>query len=721
MKQLQDESRAGATDPAIPTQWICLDIDGLPGVDDVEDLLRAIPGLQDASYIYQASASQGIEPGKGLSAHVFFLMESQVQPSVLKNWLVHLNLTIPVLRDNLKLARSGVVLKWPLDVTTCQNDKLLYIAPPTHAEGVVDSYNGPRIKLVDKGKTFCKPELFDVNLERNEQEKHKALNKLRVKAGLPKRQKPTERTVGDLPVMTNPGTAQVSGVKNERGFVYLNLNGGDSWGYYHPENNPEILMNFKGEPNYFIKELLPEYYEQITKKEPERRQGNGRHYLAILDKRTEQYARGYYDHETNELDLRPTNELRKVKDFLKQHGQHVPEFIEEWNVTYDFESDEIFDADKRWINLYRRNKYLRNPNRDCHTIPPIINKIISHVLAYDEPSIARFLNWLAIIIQERKQTGTAWILHGTQGTGKGLLFNYIIKPLIGEEYTSRCHLTAFQDAYNTFLESSLVVFVDEVQITELTKSSVAMSRIKQYIVEPEVAIRRMYCNPYITRNRCNFIFASNKHDSIQVDPDDRRFNVPLRQTNPIKPGYISTEEIKKIGTELQDFAGFLLNFKADRDLAGTPIQTTERTRLQELTRDTGEKVADSFLKGDLQFFIDNMPDGAQDMMRLEQELDIPNPPTYKEIINEWIHTEGMCSIPRIQMQVIFYYLAEIKHRSPNKFTRYVGHKGLEISQVWYDGKNVRGLANVSWNVTDEMKKEWSLIYKGKKPKLKAVD
>ena len=50
-------------------------------------------------------------------------------------------------------------------------------------------------------------------------------------------------------------------MKRARGFVYLNLSGGDSWAYFHPEDNPEYIYNFKGEPVYRTKEIAPEYYK----------------------------------------------------------------------------------------------------------------------------------------------------------------------------------------------------------------------------------------------------------------------------------------------------------------------------------------------------------------------------------------------------------------------------------------------------------------------------
>jgi hypothetical protein len=53
--------------------------------------------------------------------------------------------------------------------------------------------------------------------------------------------------------MLKPDSAVITEMKAERGFVYFNLNGGDSWAYYHPESNPDYIYNFKGEPSYLLK------------------------------------------------------------------------------------------------------------------------------------------------------------------------------------------------------------------------------------------------------------------------------------------------------------------------------------------------------------------------------------------------------------------------------------------------------------------------------------
>ena len=68
------------------------------------------------------------------------LLEDEVVPTQLKEWLLYLNLTVPILRSHIRLNKARTVLRWPLDITACQNDKLLYIAPPS-LEGLEDGFD----------------------------------------------------------------------------------------------------------------------------------------------------------------------------------------------------------------------------------------------------------------------------------------------------------------------------------------------------------------------------------------------------------------------------------------------------------------------------------------------------------------------------------------------------------------------------------------------------
>lgn len=151
-RALINESRAGHTSPDAPTEWIVLDVDGLPY--SPEELLD-LTGCGDVDYIVQHSASSGIIlAGDAYSSakfdryHIFIMLDEPQHPSQLKLWLKNLNLTIPAISQYLNLTASGMALRWPLDVTVCQNDKLIYIAPPQCGPGVIDTLSEERFVVV---------------------------------------------------------------------------------------------------------------------------------------------------------------------------------------------------------------------------------------------------------------------------------------------------------------------------------------------------------------------------------------------------------------------------------------------------------------------------------------------------------------------------------------------------------------------------------------------
>ena len=218
------------------------------------------------------------------------------------------------------------------------------------------------------------------------------------------------------------------------------------------------------------------------------------------------------------MELYPTRSKTKLDDFLIQNGQPVPEAIPNWTVEYNFDSDVIFDPEGRTINLYRRTEYLRKP-KPSKSVPPTIARLLHHVLGGSEECVERFLNWLAYIIQHRSRTLTAWVLSGTQGTGKGVLFHKVLTPLVGSEHAHTTQLTALQRDYNGFMERAQIVLIDEAQVSALRDGNKVMQTLKHLMTEKQNTIHRKFMNEYAASNRANFILASNKHDPDAYSSD----------------------------------------------------------------------------------------------------------------------------------------------------------------------------------------------------------
>ena len=184
-RTLVNESRAGATRTDDTTRWLCLDFDKHE-TPDLELTLKRL-GLDGISYMLQYSASHGLDEHVGkVSAHVFMLLDQEIPAPALKAWLMGLNLD--KLNDDLHLSRAKFTLRWPLDITTCQNDKLIYIAPPVFDKPLKDPLQ-TRIKLVKRKRTTVDVAkvIGEPNINAVKARVRTKINEAREAEGLPKR------------------------------------------------------------------------------------------------------------------------------------------------------------------------------------------------------------------------------------------------------------------------------------------------------------------------------------------------------------------------------------------------------------------------------------------------------------------------------------------------------------------------------------------------------
>ena len=424
-RPLVKESRAGSTDTSATTEWIVLDLDGLPPTVEIAgqaqpqtltvDLLLYEMGLGDISYIVQWSASMGIE-NQRLRAHVFMQLDKPMAAPLIKQWLIQKNMEVSFLSKSMGLTKTGNAISWPLDVSACQNDKLIYIAPPT-LKGIKDPLSGqPRIQLIRRKADKLNLNSTPINTTaKNRELTHKRIADLRDEAGLPPR-KIKYKVVGSQEVMLAPDESVITEMKTERGFVYFNLNGGDSWAYYHPENNPDYILNFKSEPAYLTKELLPDYWQQLTGTgSSTRTSSTGLLYLAFCDRRTGVYWRGTYEAATDVLDINPAKNETQLRHFAKQYGVPIGDFVPEWDLVFDPDDMVRVDPQNRVVNKFQPTPIMLNAGKAPKAVPPTINKVLTHALGGDKEIVKHFINWLATIVQTRDRTRTAWVLHGTEG------------------------------------------------------------------------------------------------------------------------------------------------------------------------------------------------------------------------------------------------------------------------------------------------------------------
>ncbi len=688
-RQLVSESRKGSTDAEEKTNWICLDLDGIEGYQTVDLFLEAI-GCGDTEYVVQWSSSMGIENKAGFRCHIFMRLAQPTHPQILKHWLQDLNLR--VLDSQLELTKTGNSLRWPLDVTTCQNDKLLYVAPPKLGPGIKDPFPGnQRISYVPKSRQLLTLPYPVPTRDALRDRIDKKVQELRVSAGLPKRKSTKYKFAGPVEYMANPDSAVITEMKTERGFVYFNLNGGDSWAYYHPEDNPNFIFNFKGEPTYKTEDLLPEYWARLQQAASTYQPNSqGLIYLAFRDFKTSNYFNGFYDTNTDKLELAMAKSESQLRQFMKQHGQTLGDFIPDWDLVWNPHNPNVVDPTKNELNTFQPSQYFliqRLPH--VTRVPPTIYKVIDHVLGHDPATLDHFLNWLACIVQFQTRTGTAWVWQGTQGTGKGVLFHQIITPLLGEVNVVSKRMEELESEFTGYMENKFVVFIDEIEAGKSLYHSKVTAKLKNLIVEPTISIRRMYTPAYMAPNFASMIFASNKPASVEIAPDDRRFNVGPYQSIPIQ--LTATEVDVDIPAELTDFFAFLKQYKADPDRARKPLISAARSTLIDISRTAIDTVSDALLSGNLEFFWEHLTTtknaSSNPIVNMKYTA-------FRELVVDLVNTQDP-KLTRDDLFTIMEWCVGGMPQSPHKFTALLKHHRLHLTQIWKNNRNVRGI-DVNW-------------------------
>jgi hypothetical protein len=337
---------------------------------------------------------------------------------------------------------------------------------------------------------------------------------------------------------------------------------------------------------------------------------------------------------------------------------------------------------------------MRSPGLAPPHVPNTIKKLIHHVVGGDDEFFEWFINWLAYIFQNRGKTGTAPVLHGTQGTGKGQLYHRILKPLMGENHCMEVVTTRFDDKFNSDFERNLICFVDETAVEDTTSAQRTMNMLKHQITEPTVQIRAMRQNAFAAASYSNFIFGSNMARPIEILTEDRRFCVAPRQEIPLQ---ITDAELDLIKMELQLFAGYLAEYPVSETKARTILKNEAREIM----------IADSYSSVDLFFNAIHACDLDYFAQYLQQGTPItPNNSyiTYKKALVIWAeHANTKHFVLNEHLKACYEYLQNIS-MSAAKFTKMCSHHHVAfLRRQANTGDSSRVLGrDMTWIATDEV-------------------
>jgi hypothetical protein len=745
LKDIKQQRRIGLCNKHTPTQHICIDIDGYQkeGLDvrkerlsedrikeiaeeTIEDLLPDY--MQNVSYVFGVSSSFGIKPT--VNIHYHFILDEPVNPKDLRNWLTSLNF----IKNNQKLLTLNTQkqsLKYLIDPAPASNSQLIYIAKP--------EFNGTsknpirnkehRIQEVNKDKfSFSlKKHLNEFDIEGLKAKTKQTINKLRADLGLPKIKSTyfigRDNEGYEIKYLGNPPKMRIQHTYTDGEYAHFNVNDGDSNGYWCLVADPKIMFNFKNEPPFAFETADKEAFNNFVEKHkhlmPERNR-----FMVIHDVERDIYLKVTYREKDNKIVSIYQSKKESCKDWLASKGELEPEIYEPWTTGFDPSKPPGVDWDRRNINTFNPTEYMLTKSRLPKEIKdgltygygsrlaglcPLIHDIIFHALGSEVVTFEHFINWLAFVFQTKDKAKTAWILQGVQGTGKGMLFEYILSPLFNHPDSVQHHPVAiektmanFDDQFNSYIENNLIMVVDEFNINN-SKNKDAENFFKNAITEPIQTIRTMRANPITRRTFSNFIFNTNESDSAKIDASDRRYNVGDYQRIKLEaviPNLYEREIEKEIKSELKNFASFLNQFQVNQSAVKRPLANTAKAKLREVSTESYQLLMMKFIEGDLNKFteiVETVPATEIEQARYEH---------VRRTIIKWLmlaNTNKECATKKDELRMVFEYFSN-KNLPRKSFNAMMLKANIEEKRTTFDGERTRYIIN-KWFCDEEIRQE----------------
>jgi hypothetical protein len=725
---LLNEPRRGKADTNASTNLLVIDLDDfIPPVPlsapiTAADLSALVQGirvllpepLNRTACIANASASTGFKPSGAVGLHLFFLLDRPVAPTQLSHWLTALNFNVDAFSTQLKLNRSCLSLKYIADPVVARNAQIIYIAPP-ELSGVTDPFasNADRWALVDGDQwTLDLQPLLDATVPAAVQQlAEKRLADERKSLGLKKLAPRYRRLDVDgekIQVLTNPDQMQMTLIRTTEAFAYWNINGGDSNAYYNPIGNPEIIYNFKGEPPFELKQANEDVYNWYCEQfKTQIRDTSDPKPLAFREQSTDQHYSVEYN-PREDLVIRIAKIARQnIEDWYASYGVPAPDPIPQWDIQFNPQSTTVIDWDNHKLNTFQPTPLLRNPpaimpayanckigeaQHHLGQLCPYIHRVLFHICGNGSAEFEWFINWLAYTIQTRQKAMTAWVFSGCPGTGKGIFFERILRPIIGEKYATKKRLDHLEEQFNAYLQETLFLVYEEFRLNDSKQDGKLLNKLKDEIASSITNIRAMRTDVVETANYTNYIFFSNHLDVIRIEEGDRRFNIAPPQLVPLRAVWPKiTTELSRIDDELGTFAGFLMAYATDEHAARTCIENDSKARMKRLAMGYNERFCLAVRNGELDYFMDVFDmDIANDLTKSTQIT------TAQKYVRHWASSvgSGKLRVPASDLFTVYLAMHDARLTQP-KFTQMLGRNDLNVERQKYQGSKVSCL-DIEW-------------------------
>ena len=256
------------------------------------------------------------------------------------------------------------------------------------------------------------------------------------------------------------------------------------------------------------------------------------------------------------------------------------------------EGDVKTEHGKDAINVYRAPEF---PSCKKKKIPKPIDMILTNLFLTQPEAREEFVNWMAYIVQTGNRTGVAWGFIGASGSGKTAMTTAFGHVLGLRNVTLNVGDASLQSSFNPYAYNKQLVHLNEVASDFHGRHGVA-GKLKALVTDDYLQINQKGIPELTVANYCNVILNSNKADPIELDADDRRWNV-IRSMRNIED-VVGWKPFKMM-TVIPQLRNYLMNYKVDAKKAVSIMGLSlDKKSVQDKTASTGQLLARAVINSD---------------------------------------------------------------------------------------------------------------------------
>ncbi|MDP2077329.1 MAG: DUF5906 domain-containing protein [Sulfuricurvum sp.] len=233
--------------------------------------------------------------------------------------------------------------------------------------------------------------------------------------------------------------------------------------------------------------------------------------------------------------------------------------------------------------------------------PKAIKMLLQRLTNHNPTYYKWVINWMAGFLQTRKRSQCALVLKGDQGSGKGILFEYVITPLFGEEYCIVVDDDRLHSTFKNWMGGQLFYNLNEISHDVKTRKAIK-NFIKQLVTDTKVQAEQKYKDAGAIEIFGQVLITSNELAPLEIETSDRRFTIIQTDQALKKDGINTSKLIESIKSELITFASYLIGYGVDWVLFDTALDTPEKRAVVNATTDKTVLLGNAIKMIDVSFF-----------------------------------------------------------------------------------------------------------------------